>query len=113
MWDYYRTHPADRLPAMAAELSENSVGVRIRCLGVFDTVGARGIPIPSLWRENRDLFGFHDVGLSQICDHCLHAVAIDEHREPFEATLWREERVLAGEPENEAPRVSGKLKIGV
>jgi Uncharacterized alpha/beta hydrolase domain (DUF2235) len=99
MWELYRTYPADRLPARTAELREMSyqpeTGIRIKCLGVFDTVGALGIPLTAFWRENRDLFGFHDVGLSPICDHSLHAVAIDEHREAFEATLWRHGKFTA------------------
>ena len=39
---------------------------------------------------NRDEYGFHDVELSSITDVNLHAVAIDEHRWPFEAALWRQ-----------------------
>ena len=39
---------------------------------------------------NRDENGFHDVELSSITDVNLHAVAIDEHRWPFEAALWRQ-----------------------
>jgi hypothetical protein len=63
--------------------------VPVKILGVFDTVGALGIPLSAFWKENRDLYGFHDVALSDICEHSLHALAIDEHREAFEATLWR------------------------
>jgi hypothetical protein len=95
MWQQYRTYPADRLPTISTELGKKSYRPRIRCLGVFDTVGALGVPLPAFWRENRDLFGFHDVGLSPICDNSLHAVAIDEHREEFEATLWRQEEFAA------------------
>jgi uncharacterized protein (DUF2235 family) len=58
-------------------------------LGVFDTVGALGIPLAFLRRANRDKYEFHDVELSSIVDVNLHALALDEHREPFEAALWR------------------------
>lgn len=92
LWAYYRTHPADRLPRDEIRLRRISSGPRsvpVKVLGVFDTVGALGIPLNAFWRENRDLYGFHDVGLSEICEHSLQALAIDEHREAFEATLWR------------------------
>jgi uncharacterized protein (DUF2235 family) len=91
-WYYYRTNPLDRLPVTAAELRRNAHRqdeVKIKLLGVFDTVGALGVPIPWFRRENRDLFEFHDVGLSPICEVNIQALAIDEHREAFEATLWR------------------------
>jgi uncharacterized protein (DUF2235 family) len=60
-WYYYRTNPADRLPSIAAELhgcTHAEGSVRIKCLGVFDTVGALGVPLPLFWRENRDLLNF-------------------------------------------------------
>lgn len=91
-WDYYRTNPKDRLQPVANQLRGLGHEVSsplISCLGVFDTVGARGIPIRWFWRENRDLFEFHDVELSTISQTNLHALAIDEHRESFQATIWR------------------------
>jgi hypothetical protein len=91
-WGYYRTHPKDRLEAVASELRilcHDQSSPLISCLGVFDTVGARGIPIRWFWRENRDLFEFHDVELSSVCKTNLHALAIDEHREAFQAAVWR------------------------
>jgi Uncharacterized alpha/beta hydrolase domain (DUF2235) len=91
-WYYYRTSPLDRPPADSEEVrryAHKDSDVRIRFLGVFDTVGALGIPIAWFKRENRDLFEFHDVGLSAKCDVSVQALAIDEHREAFEATLWR------------------------
>jgi hypothetical protein len=94
-WYYYRTNPADRLPSVAAELApyiHSRANLRIKCLAVFDTVGALGVPLPLFWRENRDLFEFHDVGLSRISEVNLHALAIDEHREAFEPTLWRKQK---------------------
>lgn len=60
---------------------------RVRFLGVFDTVGALGIPVAQipLFEDYR----WHKVHLSQIVEHAYHALAIDEHRELFDATLWR------------------------
>lgn len=87
-WYYYRQRPADRIASALGNMPARPV--RIQCLGVFDTVGALGVPLPFLWRENRDLFEFHDVGLSNAASLNLHALAIDEHRVSFEPTLWRQ-----------------------
>ena len=59
---------------------------RVRFLGVFDTVGALGIPAAQvpLFEDYR----WHKVHLSEIVEHAYHALAIDEHRELFKATLW-------------------------
>lgn len=92
-WRYYRTPPNDRMPADWRRLTDyvnDRDELRVKLLGVFDTVGALGIPAGIAWRLNREENGFHDVELSSITDVNLHAVAIDEHRWPFQATLWRQ-----------------------
>jgi Uncharacterized alpha/beta hydrolase domain (DUF2235) len=92
-WRYYRTPPNDRMPANWRRLTDNAHDrdeLRVKLLGVFDTVGSLGIPASIAWRLNRNENGFHDVELSSITDVNLHAVAIDEHRWPFQATLWRQ-----------------------
>ncbi len=63
----------------------------IKFMGVWDTVGALGIPI-GLFRVNRDRYAFHDVELSSRVKHGYHAVGIDEKRVPFEATLWADKQ---------------------
>ena len=91
-WNYYRTAPNDRMPGIWTELTplvNDRNELRIDCLGVFDTVGALGVPLPEFYRINRSRYEFHNVELSSITNVNLHAVAIDEHREPFEATIWR------------------------
>lgn len=62
----------------------------IAYLGVWDTVGALGVPkryrtIASFFNRSK---GFHDTGLSAILRAARHAVAIDESRLDFEPTLW-------------------------
>jgi Uncharacterized alpha/beta hydrolase domain (DUF2235) len=93
IWSHYKNAARMQIlrPDIAAQLRPPDA-IRVKCIGVFDTVGALGVPVRAFWREDRDLYEFHDVGLSPICEHSLHAVAVDEHREPFEATLWRRER---------------------
>ena len=68
--------------------------VRIKFIGVWDTVGALGIPIEVFDVINRDILDcrFHDVELSSYVDYAYHAVAIDEHRKPFMPTLWEQQQ---------------------
>jgi uncharacterized protein (DUF2235 family) len=56
----------------------------IHFIGVWDTVGALGIPHPMFTTK----YEFHDTELSSAVRHAYHALAIDEHRKPYEATLW-------------------------
>lgn len=65
------------------------VDLRIRYLGVWDTVGALGIPrvLPfAIGLNNR--YRFHDTTLSRAVVSARHAVAIDEKRAAFAPTLW-------------------------
>ena len=61
----------------------------ITCVGVWDTVGALGVPTsgPVGWLTRRR-YGFHDVTLSSWVRNAFHALAIDERRKPFAPTLW-------------------------
>ncbi|MGC8121862.1 DUF2235 domain-containing protein [Marinobacter sp. VGCF2001] len=63
---------------------------RIHFIGVFDTVGALGIPAPFLGTLGTDRYLFHDTEPSSIINHARHAVSIDENRQDFEPALWRE-----------------------
>ncbi len=62
----------------------------IAYLGVWDTVGALGIP--SHWglpaRLLNRKYRFHDTELSSFVKAARHAVAIDERRRHFVPTLW-------------------------
>jgi uncharacterized protein (DUF2235 family) len=62
--------------------------VRIRFIGVFDTVGSLGMPGGVGRLINRHRYEFHDTRLSGLVDLACHAVAIDEHRKQFAPTLW-------------------------
>jgi uncharacterized protein (DUF2235 family) len=70
---------------------------RVRFVGVWDTVGALGIPVPSTRALqplvaffNRRL-AFHDTNLSTHVDGAFHALAIDEKRKAFLPTLWTQQ----------------------
>ena len=63
----------------------------IHFIGVWDTVGALGIPddmaLLNLIDDPRR-YEFHDTALSENVGHARHAVALDEKRQSFTPTLW-------------------------
>ncbi|OBC08155.1 hypothetical protein A5784_07565 [Mycobacterium sp. 852013-50091_SCH5140682] len=63
---------------------------RIRFIGVWDTVGALGIPVSGfgLAKLVNERWAFHDTALSSYVDAAFQALAIDEKRGPFQPTLW-------------------------
>lgn len=71
----------------------------IHFIGVWDTVGALGIPInlpgweeiSHIYRGWEQSWGFHDTQLSSHVHHAYHALAIDEQREPFRPCLWTQD----------------------
>lgn len=85
--------------------AKNCRPVRVKMLGVWDTVGSLGVPDSAFVSKNpvvapvlkllgddmpwsRKHFAFHSQGLPCIVDEAYHALAIDEHREDFAPTLW-------------------------
>jgi uncharacterized protein (DUF2235 family) len=60
----------------------------IEFVGVWDTVGALGIPLKIMERQNLRRYRFHDTSPSRIIRHARHAVARHETRVDFEPTLW-------------------------
>lgn len=58
--------------------------IPIRFIGVWDTVGALGVPLYA-GREQQ----FHDTELSGSVESAYQALAIDEHRAAFRPALWR------------------------
>ncbi len=62
--------------------------IRVKFLGVWDTVGALGIPLDVLQKLNMKFFEFHDTQLSRIVENAFHAVAVNEHRVDYEVCLW-------------------------
>ena len=83
---------------------------RIRFIGVWDTVGALGIPLDGLRWVNavNRRWQFHDTYLSTTVDAAFQGLAIDEKRRPFKPAIWRQQ--------NDAPdhqRVKQVLFSGV
>jgi uncharacterized protein (DUF2235 family) len=89
-YEIYRTRDgsADSERAISYRKRKGSRLIPIKFLGVWDTVGALGIPVQSFEEFNREQFQFHDTELSAIVENAFHAIAVDEHRQPYAATLW-------------------------
>lgn len=62
--------------------------VQVTAVGVWDTVGALGIPVGDDTGRRADLYEFADVALSKRVTHGFHALSIDEQRVDFTPTLW-------------------------
>jgi hypothetical protein len=111
----YKTHKADVKAARRAGRTRpgpatdealplvydpRSPDVPVAFVGVWDTVGALGIPsylgIPDVLRS-RDRYEFLDVVLDPRIPHARHAVSLDEVRGPFRPTLWDESAASAGQ----------------
>lgn len=87
----YRIRDADqRLRAgQAFRAKYRSLPGEVHFLGVWDTVGAMGLPTrgPLGWLT-RSRHRFHDVCLGHNVRHAYHALAINERRAPFEPSVW-------------------------
>jgi uncharacterized protein (DUF2235 family) len=85
----FRIAHAIAWPRLARPFTTPPVDLRIRFLGVWDTVGQLGIPrvAPISLGLNRQ-YEFHDTALSRSVEFARHAVAIDERRAAFTPTLW-------------------------
>ena len=69
----------------------NSCDIRVKFVGVWDTVGALGVPVESTHLFEASEYAFHDTRLSSIVHNAFQALALDEHRRHYEATLWGEQ----------------------
>ncbi|HDZ08485.1 DUF2235 domain-containing protein [Pseudohongiella sp.] len=87
----YRIHDADerKQAGQAFRAKYRSLPGDVHFLGVWDTVGAMGLPTkgPLGWLT-RSRHRFHDVCLGDNVRHAYHALAINEQRAPFEPSLW-------------------------
>ena len=78
----------DQLPQEDKWIKEYSRRIPIWFQGVWDTVGALGVPLPLLPNVSRSDFAFLETDLHINDTHAFHALAIDEHRKAFAPTLW-------------------------
>lgn len=82
----YRKQPS-KIQLDAFQHQHNSKKVKIKFVGVWDTVGALGIPL-GFRRFNRR-YQFHDVSLTNNIEHAFQALAIDERRGVFKPAIWQ------------------------
>jgi uncharacterized protein (DUF2235 family) len=95
-YELHRAHDGgpDSERAKHFRAERNAAVIPIKFLGVWDTVGALGISLESFDAFNKEQFEFHDTELSGIVQNAFHAIAIDEHREPYRLTLWEPKQKL-------------------
>ncbi len=84
----YRNNNVDKdwLNAYSSNFCHQSRDILM--VGVWDTVGALGIPLRTMNFITRWRFKFHNTKLSTHIKHAYHAVAIDERRAQFKPALW-------------------------
>ncbi len=91
-------HLSEIVADLPAYLSQGSLKAEdlvevpsLTAVGVWDTVGAMGIPVYALGGQRKDAFQFADTKLSAKVLNGFHAVALDERRDDFVPTLWEPE----------------------
>jgi len=92
-YDFYRRRDVASHPTGAEAQKfrlKYSREIRIKFIGVWDTVGALGIPFGILRIFNRVL-EFHDVKLSSYVENAFQALAIDEKRKFFVPAIWEQQ----------------------
>jgi uncharacterized protein (DUF2235 family) len=72
--------------------------VPIKFIGVFDTVGALGVPFPLFRRIKGSAYPFLNTGLRKNNEYAFHALAVDEHRKAFRPTLWTNQNATNATP---------------
>jgi uncharacterized protein (DUF2235 family) len=89
----YRTR-GDDVDSLTAKLFRAAFcrEIRIKFIGVWDTVGALGIPLDALKDVNMKFYEFHDTQLSGIVENAYQAIAVDEHRIDYDVCLWNPPR---------------------
>ncbi|MFB9688062.1 DUF2235 domain-containing protein [Amycolatopsis plumensis] len=71
----------------------------IRFVGVWDTVGALGIPLSGgrLIHLLNKRWQFHDMELTSIVQAAFQALAVDEHRKSFVPAVWKPAKAANGQ----------------
>lgn len=89
--------PSALNPAYIRELERRgmtTLGVQIKVVGVWDTVGALGTPkigwLTRLGVQSKTMreLSFYDTSLSDVIEYAFQALALDERRFAFQPTLW-------------------------
>lgn len=87
----YKTGDHPDKARMAAFRHKHAIAREVHCIGVWDTVGALGVPagwVPKRLSEYAN--GFHDTTLNPLVRYAFQALALDERREAFEPAPWQQ-----------------------
>lgn len=85
---YAQRRPQLDFDTLLADKKVSTRRARIDFIGVWDTVGAIGLPSRFFHTLTGHRWNYHDVSLVPAIRHARHALAIDEKRKPFRPTLW-------------------------
>lgn len=83
-----RSYVNDPLTIEDKWMIEYSAPIPIWFIGVWDTVGALGIPFGNVPGVSRSTYGFLKTNIWQCQDRAFHALSLDEHRLAFFPTFW-------------------------
>jgi uncharacterized protein (DUF2235 family) len=85
-WDYY-TLPAIKrnVQDLQTIAPKRRFPLEITCIGVWDTVGALGIPGTRLCSST---YAFHDTSLGEHVRYALQGLSMDEQRGNFQPAVW-------------------------
>lgn len=87
LWESFKSRKTPNPKDARVQFPDRHRDVPIKCIGVWDTVGALGIPghLNALLTK---FYEFQDTDLGPKVGNAFHALAIDEHRHEFVPTLW-------------------------
>ena len=91
---YEADYPTEHSRQFSAKFCH--VHVPIEMVGVWDTVGALGLPYPILTRLAPMATEFHNHRLGHNIRHAYHALALDETRTAYAPILWDRDRHWKG-----------------
>jgi uncharacterized protein (DUF2235 family) len=104
-WNLYRENYTGAGSARDAERykswrQKHSHTARIKFVGVWDTVGALGVPgLRAALPMSAANYRFHDQNLGKVIENAYHAVAMDENRKDYNVVLWKDRHRMTKELE--------------
>jgi Uncharacterized alpha/beta hydrolase domain (DUF2235) len=87
VWEYYtERNPQGGYLDVRVPDRHRPDDIIIKCIGVWDTVGALGIPGTRFCANS---YGFHSITLNPRIHYAFQALAIDERRGNFQPAIWK------------------------
>ncbi|WP_205504619.1 DUF2235 domain-containing protein [Rufibacter psychrotolerans] len=94
------THPdSDLMKSFRRNYCQEDV-TPIKFIGVWDTVGSLGIPLPWFKLYNKNKYKFHDVTLGKTIEHAYHGLALDDKRVLFTPSIWEPCSTVKADPKH-------------